>query len=65
MKTLNFKINDQDLKTLFLYTRNVYGKITFTDWVKEAKSAYSSFAKGKDDVITFSKWVNGQIISLT
>ena len=65
MKTLNFTIDINDLKALFLHTKNAYGKITFNQWTQQTKNAYSSFAKDKESVKTFSQWVNGQIIALT
>jgi hypothetical protein len=65
MTELNFSIEQDDLKALFVHTRVAYGNMTFGQWVEEVKSAYSIFATGKSDVRTFSQWVNAQIIALT
>lgn len=55
----------EDLKVLFVHTKEAYGKTTFNEWMKETKEAYDSFAKGKENVKTFSQWINGQILALT
>ena len=65
MKTIDFKIDQEDLKALFVLTRFAYGNMTFNSWVEECKNSYASFVKNKENPKTFSQWVNGQIIALT
>lgn len=65
MTQIDFTIDQNDLKILFLHTRHAYSSITFEKWVIEVKSAYSSFIREKENPKTFSAWVNGQIIALT
>jgi hypothetical protein len=65
MEKVNFKIEQEDLKVLFLHTKHAYGNMTFDEWVEDVKDAYKDFIKDKEDPKTFSEWVNGQIIWLT
>lgn len=65
MEVEKFKIDQEDLKTLFIHTRFAYGNMKFNDWVKECKVSYVQFSRDKENPKTFSQWVNGQIIALT
>ena len=72
MENLNFDIDIDDLKILFIHTRDAYKGMSFDKWVIEAKTAYKEYhARNTNDLQkygtpkTFSQWVNGQIISLT
>ena len=64
MKNLNLTISELDLKTLYLCTGYCMG-VSFNQWKKDTKEAYINFATNKQDVKTYSQWVNGQIIALT
>lgn len=61
----DFTIDQQDLKILFVHTKEAYRGYTFERWCNEIKKAYISFIKYKVNPKTFSQWVNGQIIYLT
>ena len=61
---LDLKINEEDLKILYLKTRFAYGNISFDNWNIDCLNSYKSFAENKTKVITYSQWVNGQILSL-
>lgn len=63
MKNIDFTIDQDDLKCLFIHTTNAYKGLYFNKWVEETKKAYSEYAK-RDDPKTFSQWINGQIIAL-
>jgi hypothetical protein len=72
MKAINFTIENEDLKALFVACRSVYVGYTFERFVEVTKHAYSVyFERNIGDIIkygepkTFSKWVNGQVIALT
>lgn len=72
MENLNFTIDAQDLKVLYLHTRDAYKGMSFDKWVIEAKNAYKDYHNRNLNNLqkygapkTFSQWVNGQIISLT
>jgi len=64
----NLKINQEDLKVLYLQTKSAYKNISFTDWCKECKKSYISYFNNKEIFIytkyTYSEFVNAQIIAL-
>ena len=69
MKNIDFTIERNDLKCLFLHASN---RCTFEKFVSEAKQSYSEYHKRNSENLekygspkTFSQWVNGQIIALT
>lgn len=64
MKIVDFSIDQEDLKVLYVKTKHAYGNLDFEKWVKQVKNAYSSFVKNKNNPKSFSDWVNGQIIYL-
>ena len=72
MENLNFDIDKEDLKILFIHVRDAYKGISYDKFVIEAKNSYKDYHNrnlnnlqkyGKPK--TFSQWVNGQIIALT
>lgn len=72
MENLNFEIDLADLKILYSITKEAYQKMSFNDWVIEAKNVYKDYHNRNLNNLqkygtpkTFSQWVNGQIISLT
>ena len=72
MENLNFTIDAQDLKILYLHTRDAYKGMSFEKWVIQAKDYYKIYYNRNLNNLqkygtpkTFSQWVNGQIISLT
>ena len=72
MKNLNFEIENDDLKILYLHTCDAYKLMSFDKWIIESKNAYKEYYnRNLNDLQkygtpkTFSQWVNGQIISLT
>ncbi len=68
MKTENtkFRIDLEDLQTLYLYAKNSYcPNLGFEDWKKECKEAYEKYLINRVNPKTFSQWVNFQIIALT
>lgn len=64
----NLKINNEDLKALYLQTKGAYKNISFTDWCKECQKSYISYFNNKEIFIykkyTYSEFVNAQIIAL-
>jgi len=65
MKAIDFTIDEQDLEILFLYTRSAYKGLSFKQWIEEVKKSYSVHFEEREKPMTFSQWVNGQIIALT
>lgn len=72
MTNLNFEIANDDLKLLFLYTKDAYKNKSFDNWLIEVKNSYKDYYNRNLNNLqkygnpkTFSQWVNGQIISLT
>lgn len=72
MENLNFEIDNDDLKILYLHTCNAYKGMSFEKWVINQKDAFKQYCnRNLNDLQkygtpkTFSQWVNGQIISLT
>ena len=64
MKTLNFGIDQEDLKVLYIKVKSAYNNIPFNDFVGECKIVYKEYTKNKENPKTYSQWVNGQIIAL-
>jgi len=66
MKNLDLKIDNLDLKTLYLITEAAYVfNISFNSWCLTVEEDYLEYAAKKESPKTFSQWVNGQIIALT
>jgi len=69
MKELNLKIDQDDLKALFIACGNSVKNCSFQDWVRNTEVGYESYferqVRLKQAHLSFSQWVNGQIISLT
>jgi hypothetical protein len=65
----NLKIDEQDLKILYLHTRLAYGDMSFHNWKADCKKSYLSYFENKPlfskRKYTYSEFVNTQIISLT
>jgi hypothetical protein len=65
----NLKIEEEDLKILFIHTKAAYGGMSFNDWKKDCKKSYLSYFENKPlfskKKYTYSQFVNTQIISLT
>jgi hypothetical protein len=69
MEAINFTIDNNDLKCLFIACNC---KNTFSEFVKECEQGYRLYHKRNLDNLqkygqpkTYSQWVNGQILSLT
>jgi hypothetical protein len=69
MEAINFNIDNEDLKWLFIACNC---QMTFSEFVKECEQGYRDYHKRNLDDLqkygqpkTYSQWVNGQIISLT
>ena len=67
---INFEIDLEDLKALFLHTKDAYKKnITFNIWVDNCQANYEQYFERQiqlnETPKSFSQWVNGQIIALT
>ena len=69
---IDFTIDIEDLKILYLHTRHAYKDMLFDEWVIVAKTSYKEYhSRNLKDLEkygtpkTFSQWVNGQIIALT
>ena len=65
MENVNFKIEENDLKNLFVITRFCYGQISFNVFKEEIKNDFLVYLKRTNSTKSFSEWVNGQIIALT
>ena len=65
MENTDFKIEENDLKALFVITKFCYGQISFNTFKEEIKKDYLVFVKRQNSNKSFSEWVNGQIIALT
>ena len=69
MKAIDFTIEEDDLKCLYLACKF---NNSFSQFVKECKEGYTLYYKRNSENIskygnpkTFSQWVNGQTIALT
>jgi len=69
MESVNFTIDNNDLKCLFIACKS---KQSFDEFVNECKQGYALYHKRNLDNLqkygqpkTYSQWVNGQIILLT
>jgi hypothetical protein len=69
MEAINFTIDNNDLKSLFIACKV---KQSFDKFVKECEQGYRDYHQRNLDNLekygqpkTYSQWVNGQIISLT
>lgn len=68
METINFIIDNNDLKCLFIACKP---KQSFDEFIKECEQGYLDYHKRNLDNLqkygqpkTYSQWVNGQTISL-
>ena len=64
MERIDFSIEVEDLKVLYVHTAQAYKNITFDKWVQECKNAYADYFRGRNNPKTFSQWVNGQILAM-
>ena len=66
--TIDLNIAQDDLKTLFVHTRDAYNNISFSDWCKETEKSYISYFENKElfnyRKYSYSQWVNAQVVSL-
>tara|TARA_R110000796_G_scaffold239857_1_gene360668 strand:- start:2 stop:193 length:192 start_codon:yes stop_codon:yes gene_type:complete len=62
---IDYTIDQEDLQALFINTRFAYGSMSFEEWTVECKEAYATFIGGRETPLTFSQWVNGQILAIT
>lgn len=69
MEAINFTIDNNDLKCLFIACNS---KNTFSEFVKECEQGYRLYHKRNLDNLqkygqpkTYSQWINGQTIALT
>ena len=58
-------VKKEDLQTLFLATKNAYKGYSFEKWEKEVKISYKEYCKSKSKPMSFSQWINGQILALS
>jgi hypothetical protein len=72
MENLNFDIDKEDLKVLFIHVSDAYKGIYFEKFVIEAQNSYLDYFNRNMNNLqkygtpkTFSQWVNAQIIALT
>lgn len=72
MENLNFEIDKDDLKILFIHVSDAYKGISFKKFVIETQSSYLDYFNRNINNLqkygtakTFSQWVNAQIIALT
>ena len=56
---------EEDLKILYLHTRDAYPGYLFHDWCVEVHEVYTEYAQSRENPKTLSQWINGQIIALT
>lgn len=70
MNSINFNIEQDDLKILFTYCIDAYK--SFDEFIKDSKKSYTEYYKRNSENLekygspkTFSQWVNSQIIALT
>jgi hypothetical protein len=68
--TLDFTIDQEDLKCLFIACRNAYK--SFDNFIEDSKIQYTNYFNRNTNNLqkygapkTYSQWVNGQIIALT
>jgi|TARA_R110000823_G_C15504314_1_gene453539 hypothetical protein len=65
----DFRISQNDLKSLFVHTKAAYGNITFYDWITKCEESYLSYFNNKDlfnkRKYTYSQFVNAQILAIT
>ena len=65
---INLNIAQEDLKTLFIHTRDAYNNISLQEWSKETQKSYLSYFNNKElfnyRKYSYSQWVNAQIVSL-
>lgn len=69
METIDFIIDQDDLKCLFIACKL---PVTFENFIKDCKSSYLEYYKRNSENLerygapkTYSQWINGQIIALT
>jgi len=70
MGNIDFTIDQDDLKCLFIACRNAYK--SFEEFIQDSKKGYTEYHKRNSDNVekfgnpkTYSQWINGQIIALT
>ena len=66
---INFDIQQDDLKALFIACGGCRRKQSFNMWVHNTEANYEEyflkFTELKREVKTFSEWVNGQTVAMT
>jgi hypothetical protein len=69
MENIDFTIDEDDLKCLYIACKPIE---SFNEFVKDCKEGYAYYHKRNLDDLqkygqpkTFSQWINGQIIYLT
>jgi hypothetical protein len=60
-----FAINQNDLVTLKHHSVCTSDHLTLAQFTKECEETFTSFKKKTKTPMTFSQWVNGQIVALT
>jgi hypothetical protein len=72
MKNIDFTIDIEDLKCLFIVCTKAFKNVPFDSFVNNCKISYCLYHKRNTENLekygspkTFSQWVNGQIIALT
>tara|TARA_R110002050_G_scaffold213532_1_gene349834 strand:+ start:1273 stop:1485 length:213 start_codon:yes stop_codon:yes gene_type:complete len=64
----DLRINNEDLKALYLQAKGAYGNMTFKAWSSECEKSYMSYFNNKDlfnyKEYTYSQFVNAQTIAL-
>jgi hypothetical protein len=64
----NLKIEQEDLKVLFVHTKDAYPNMSFENWCKDCEKSYMLYFNNKEIYnkkrYTYSQWVNSQILLL-
>ena len=65
---VDMRIDQDDLKAIYVHTRAAYGNITFQDWCQESEKSYMAYFKNKElystRQYTYSQFVNAQILAI-
>lgn len=64
LSLIDLSIDEEDLKVLFLHTKDAYKGYTFEQWCKEVKGNYVDYVGKRQNHKTFFEWVNGQILAI-
>tara|TARA_R110000772_G_scaffold6250_5_gene21937 strand:- start:825 stop:1037 length:213 start_codon:yes stop_codon:yes gene_type:complete len=70
MATINFNIDQDDLKALFITTRDSHKKgVNLKNWTNNCEANYEMYFERQIQLNqkpkTFTQWINGQTLALT